>query len=802
MYRTVKIDPWFDHQPEKRFLDELTAQPEEELTVPPLPDREPWMKTRITRCFFSPINRPPKNGDELSDDVDYYPENYLRRLQRDGTNGVWIYTRFSDLVRSSYLPDYGADSEKRIAKLNRVIEKCGRFGIKVYVFAIEPVALTEAQSALLPEADGGPAGGGKRLFCVNTEKGKAFCEELGERLFTLCPGLGGLISITYGERPTSCSSAFARLEREWPPVASGRREIACPRCRNLPVGQVIANAAEALRSGVRKVSPEAQVISWTYGARLLPHSVIREYVRDLHSDVVAMQNFEEMGTAVQLGRERLGVDYWLSYAGPSSLFEVTAEEAAMSGKTVFMKTQVCCSHELATLPYVPVPGLLFEKYAKAHALGVTGVMQCWYFGNYPSLMSRAAGLLAWQEDFSESAKDAFLRTLAALTWEQKDVPAVAAAWRSFEAGYRQIPLNIMFSYYGPLHDGVVWELQLEPKNFSLPRSWQTLDPTDGDRIGECLMQGHTPEEALTLVSALCREWDEGLASLRTVTVRTHAQKEQRSVAEAVGILAHSARNILDFYLRRERLGRMESPEAELAALELLVRDEISNSERMIALCEEDGRLGYHSEGEGYKFFPEKLRARIAQLKELLETEFPRVKARIDAGEPPLPYYLGQEPDAKVYVLAEGQLDGAEWERVGNGAFRGAYDEESVRFALRCKAGETILIVPEFRLFCPGVPVRIRDGNVTIDPYDTMYQSLLGDAVYREAARWHAEPTADGVIVTLDRKDIGFTDTRFPFRLRVQIGPALWCAEESPVRTLGKSLCSPLEFGWICAGKGR
>ncbi len=66
MYRTVKVDPWFDHQPEKRFLDELTALPEEELTVPPLPDREPWMKTRITRCFFSPINRPPKNGDELS----------------------------------------------------------------------------------------------------------------------------------------------------------------------------------------------------------------------------------------------------------------------------------------------------------------------------------------------------------------------------------------------------------------------------------------------------------------------------------------------------------------------------------------------------------------------------------------------------------------------------------------------------------------------------------------------------------------------------------------------------------------
>ena len=60
--------------------------------------RAPALHTRITRCFFSPINRPPKYGDELTDDIDYYPEEYLNRLMHDGANGVWIYTRFSDLV--------------------------------------------------------------------------------------------------------------------------------------------------------------------------------------------------------------------------------------------------------------------------------------------------------------------------------------------------------------------------------------------------------------------------------------------------------------------------------------------------------------------------------------------------------------------------------------------------------------------------------------------------------------------------------------------------------------------------------
>ncbi len=34
-------------------------------------ERKPFIKARISRCFFGPINRPPKNRDELMDDVDY-----------------------------------------------------------------------------------------------------------------------------------------------------------------------------------------------------------------------------------------------------------------------------------------------------------------------------------------------------------------------------------------------------------------------------------------------------------------------------------------------------------------------------------------------------------------------------------------------------------------------------------------------------------------------------------------------------------------------------------------------------------
>ena len=348
--------------------------------------RAPHIRARITRCFFSPINRPPKYGDELSDDVDYYPDEYLNRIMHDGANGVWIYTRFSDLVESPYLTHYGRGREARIEKLNRVIKKCARYGIGVYIFAIEPVALTEEEAEAYPEAAGAHVYGGRRTFCTNSAFGKAFCEEAGRRLFEAAPGLAGYISITYGERATSCSTAY--------------RSCNCPRCAGIAPGKVLAQSVDALTAGMKAAKPSATLVSWTYGHRLWSFDDIREYVRNAPGGVALMQNFDDMGYEEQLGRMRLAVDYWLSYIGPSELFRITAEEAEKDGKTCFAKMQVCCSHEVASVPYVPVPGILYKKYRAAHELGVSGVMQCWYFGNYPSLMSKAAGepnfsIMAW-----------------------------------------------------------------------------------------------------------------------------------------------------------------------------------------------------------------------------------------------------------------------------------------------------------------------------------------------------------------------------------------------------------------------
>ena len=65
----------------------------------------------------------PLNRDELMDDLDYYPEEYLNRLAQEGINGLWLTAEFKDLCRTSFTPDSGADSEKRLAKLKEEADK-------------------------------------------------------------------------------------------------------------------------------------------------------------------------------------------------------------------------------------------------------------------------------------------------------------------------------------------------------------------------------------------------------------------------------------------------------------------------------------------------------------------------------------------------------------------------------------------------------------------------------------------------------------------------------------------------------
>jgi hypothetical protein len=106
-----------------------------------------------------------------------------------------------------------------------------------------------------------------------------------------------------------------------------------------------------------------------------------------------------------------------------------------------------------------------------------------------------------------------------------------------------------------------------------------------------------------------------------------------SLAEALDIMYRSGHNILKFYTMRAALSD-GSPESAklLEGMKKIIQEEIKGSRRLAEICKEDVRLGYHSEAEVYKFFPEKLLWRARCLEELLAGDVAEAEKILRSGK--------------------------------------------------------------------------------------------------------------------------------------------------------------------------
>ncbi len=769
------------------------------------------IKRRISRSFFSPINRPPKGANELADDIDYYPEPYLNRMMHDGVNAIWVYSDFDSLADSSYITEFGKGREKALEKLNKLIAKAKRYGIDIFMFLIAPMSLFEPAIAnkypgiaeKYPQVHGNSSNG-PTAFCVYTDFGAGYLKEAAERLMASAPGLGGIMSITWGERVTSCGNTWPSKDGVW--------ENNCPYCKDKSKIDSITRTVELFKDGMDEINPDYDFISWTYGMRGNPDKNLEEYFEKVPKNVISMVNFEDDGRVYQLGKKRFAFDYYLSYSGPSEMYKKCADFAKKYDKELYAKMQVCCSHELASVPYIPVPGLIYDKMLGAKQTGTTGVMECWFFGSYPCIMSKSVGMLSGETTYLD--KRDFLVDLANLYWSKNDAPFVVSAWEYFEKAYTSYPVNVMFNYYGPMHDGIVWDLWLKPKNFGLPRTWQLIDKTDGDRIGECLFYGHTIDEAITLCEDICDNWDKGLERLSKTSEWDNGTNEQCNVAKALGLLFSSGLNILKFYRHRQNIGYDRADAlTSLRAMKEIVIAEIKNSESMIPLCIADNRLGWHSEAEGYKFHPDKLKVRIEKLKRLLETEFVEVEERIKAGVTPLEYYDGIEDGEGIKTAIAGRngLTSADWttfsdgENFGTCKFKLAEDGDYIEFEIKAEgknADDNFFVTFETELMFPqNTYLFTHDGTVKLWREGVSHQSLNDERREAFAGFWKTKNVSKNgnthIIGRISKKDLQFT--RFPIKMNVRYFRGSKWAHEAVgcnTGTLGKSMCTPGDFGWI------
>jgi hypothetical protein len=744
--------------------------------------RKPYVKHRISRCFFGPTYRPPFFVDELLNDIDYYPEEYLNKLAHENINGLWLSMYFRDLP-SSVFPGRGAQAEKRFAKLRQVVERCGRFGIRIYIYICEPkgfgtshysVPMIEAKDhpELIGTAEQKVVEGGWASFCTSNATAQKYFSESVTQLFTAVPDLGGIINIIFGEDNGAC------VGRK---MHSG--SCACPRCNERDCGEMFRETALTMTRAMHAINPDAEYLTWFYAPGTRDGGTLAKRVEEATAnwpeECGLMLNFESGGVSMQLGKGRNVFDYSLAYIGPSELWRKVAGRAARPAA----KLQVGCSHENASVPFIPVPGNLYEKYKTMHDLGTTAVMQCWYFGNYPGLMNKAAGELSFLP--FPASEDEFLLGLARPNWRE-DAPDVVMAWKYFAEGYRQFPANIAFAWFGPLHHSIAWPLRLYPADAPISPSWilKNFPEVSGDRIGECLVYQHTLQEGIALCDAMNEAWQKGLkvfAALREKYRDDSARTADIDLADAIGLQIKSTCNLLHFYAAREEM--FYERRDNRAALRKIVEDEVANTIAMGKLCERDLRLGYHSEAEGYLFFPAKLDARLKCLQYLLDVDLPNF--RLDDSR--IAAYTGEKPEGQVATCAVG-APGADRQKIGGAGHWSAYrDDDHLNIVLEGTLGKAVTIeIEPCRLWPPMVFNVSGQGSVSV--YDFIFRvppvvkSEVKDGVTTVKVPW-----------TLFE---GYRRGNSPIRLNILCQGEAWVKHEPwPGRLLHRNY-NPESAGWL------
>ncbi|MDD4003408.1 MAG: hypothetical protein PHE12_04350, partial [Clostridia bacterium] len=158
------------------------------------------IKDRIIYSYFALY------GDSLiSKDNESYPDYLLEKYADLNINGIWMQGLLYQLSEYPFDNSLSNGYKKRRENLNALIERCKKYGIKVYLYFNEPRAMNEAFFADKKDIKGEHSEGLYSL-CTSKKVVQDYLYNSVKDLFTACPDLGGIITITMSENLTHCYS--------------------------------------------------------------------------------------------------------------------------------------------------------------------------------------------------------------------------------------------------------------------------------------------------------------------------------------------------------------------------------------------------------------------------------------------------------------------------------------------------------------------------------------------------------------------------------------------------------------------
>ena len=540
-----------------------------------------------------------------------YPPEYFDELATAGFNAVWLRGILRHLVDAEPLGTIGDATARHQEALGQVIERARRRGVKVLLYLNEPLCFPSDHAFWRTHAELAGARGDSsmdewydtRALCTSTPAVQAWLKNAATALFRALPDLGGWFLITASEHHTHCYSHCFGAARGAKPD--------CPRCADRSASNVTAEVIRLLRDGTRAASPTAHCLAWNWSWECLEPDPQPRLVAQLPKDMVILADFERGGwMTMPGGRQKWMDEYSLSYAGPTARFIRLRDEAWRHGLAVMAKLQIGTTHELATVPNLPLIDNLYEKLVRCEAAGVTGILATWNFGNAFSLNTAAVGKFSRDDD--RPGPRLFVERLAAEHFPGADAGKVGEAVERFSATMRHYPFSIPLLYSGPVNYALAYPLTLKPlSKKKMGRSW-IMDERGDDLADSLTVFGL--EDTVRLFTTMAAEWQDGVAVIEAALAGCAAPEARRElgVARIIGLVFRSTANVYRTYALRR-----DWPRNRHRQFRAIVKDEIVVLEAALPLVEADPRLGFHAECQGYMFTPALIRKKLAGLRRAL-----------------------------------------------------------------------------------------------------------------------------------------------------------------------------------------
>ena len=586
-----------------------------------------WISPRIWRCPKSRFNE-----DEPLNACNIYTEEEIEKISTHGFDAIWMRGRLRELSRSVIFPELNdPKSGERIASLREVMGNAKKKDMGLYLFFNEPLALPAEHSFWVdhPEMNGEPYSefDGKTVemrkltsFCTSTPEFKAYFRESVRNLFDDLPGLAGVILITASEFQTHCWSHRAKKTVGDKDIDSWVTPVECPRCRDREPSEVVCELIKIWADESKATPLQPRIWAWNWTWSMWYPEPQREIIDNLPDNVELMADFERGGYRNQAVGEVFIDEYSLGYSGPSNRFIKSKKVADEKQRNVCAKLQIGTTHELATVPNIPLISTFYEKLRSIDELALDGLMCSWNFGNCLTINTYAMKFFADNPELRNN-KNGFLINLAKEYFGINDENAnkVVNAWDKFSKAFNEYPFSITMVYYSPMNFAPAYKLDLHYENRKLGPAWIPHSPW-GDKLESCTPP-FTMDQVCQCFGIMEQMWSEGLeyyttvlekqADMQTDSETTRRCWEELSCAQMIACHLSSIKTIYDFHnWRLNKIAKLNlKPPCDVPPDEIsdrLIQSQARFAAKARELLLKDSRLGYHQEPGEYLFTPDML----------------------------------------------------------------------------------------------------------------------------------------------------------------------------------------------------